>query len=171
MERRGEEVPRRPGPSSLARSVSFLHLSCLICSPSISPLFYLLPSLRCDPRRVDGWRPAAIDRLTAGEWISCRTEYGRPSSSICRLLSMPMNTVEFSCRGGICMYVWMYHYYHKYSLPRLPLLPPIFILAIDKYVGRWFSFPGWRIIRQTDQDGPFISFPFLGDTHLRRQYV
>ncbi len=41
-ERRGEEVPRRPG-RSLPPSLFLLHLSCLLCSPSVLPSLGLFP--------------------------------------------------------------------------------------------------------------------------------
>ena len=115
MERRGEEVPRRSGAS-----ISCLPHSLGLFPPSIVPnlLSFRLSSLLSaafTSLRVDGWmdgwmeacsdRPTnfgGMDLLPHGIWKAA------PPSSICRLLSMPMNTVEFSCRGGtqehICMY-------------------------------------------------------------------
>ena len=162
MKWRGEEVPRRPGPS-----LACLPRSLGLFPPSIVPnlLSFRLSSLLSAAftslrPKMGGWMEARSDRPPNCGGMdllpALRNMEGHPP------LSMPMNTVEFSCRGGICMYVWMYHYYHKYSLtilPRLPLLPPISILAIHNYVGRWLSSPGWRMIRQTDREGPFLSFP------------
>ena len=56
--------PFRP---SLSPSVSLLHLSCLLCSPSVLPSLLsisLLPSLRCDPRWMDVCMPSCINRWT-----------------------------------------------------------------------------------------------------------
>ena len=77
-DRRGEEVPRRSGPS-----LSCHPRSLGLFPPSIVPnllsfrLSSLLSPICClhfaatQDGWVDGWRPAAMDRLTSGGWISC----------------------------------------------------------------------------------------------------